>query len=236
MPRSALQLEISSGKALEKLSKHPSIDKDKISEFGKNLGLNLIKSSVNIIDYNIVAGFLNLSISDKYYINFIDSIRDDLNFGKSKSSNETYVVEFSSPNTNKPLHLGHIRNILLGDSISNIFKEVGNKVHKTQIINDRGIHICKSMVAWQKFGNSETPSNSKLKGDALVGKYYVLFDQQYKKEIADLISTGVSEKQAKNEAPILLEAKEMLIKWEQNDVEVRSLWEQMNAWVGEVDR
>ena len=183
--------------------------------------------------YNVVQGFLNIQISDAYYINFLTQLQHDTSFGFASNTgiSDTFLVEYSSPNTNKPLHLGHIRNNLLGASVAHILAANGTNVHTTQIINDRGVHICKSMVAWQKFGNSETPSNSNLKGDALVGKYYVLFDQQYKKEIADLMSTGVSEKQAKNEAPILLEAKEMLIKWEQNDVEVRSLWEQMNAWV-----
>ena len=183
--------------------------------------------------YNVVQGFLNIQISDAYYINFLTQLQHDTSFGFASNTgiSDTFLVEYSSPNTNKPLHLGHIRNNLLGASVAHILAANGTNVHTTQIINDRGIHICKSMVAWQKFGNSETPSNSKLKGDALVGKYYVLFDQQYKKEIADLMSTGVSEKQAKNEAPILLEAKDMLIKWEQSDVEVRSLWKQMNAWV-----
>lgn len=205
----------------------------KPEELAAELGDFLVDVIPEAKAYNVVQGFLNIQISDAYYINFLTQLQHDTSFGFASNTgiSDTFLVEYSSPNTNKPLHLGHIRNNLLGASVAHILAANGTNVHTTQIINDRGIHICKSMVAWQKFGNSETPSNSKLKGDALVGKYYVLFDQQYKKEIADLMSTGVSEKQAKNEAPILLEAKEMLIKWEQNDVEVRSLWEQMNAWV-----
>lgn len=205
----------------------------KPEELAAELGDFLVDVIPEVKAYNVVQGFLNIQISDAYYINFLTQLQHDTSFGFASNTgiSDTFLVEYSSPNTNKPLHLGHIRNNLLGASVAHILAANGTNVHTTQIINDRGIHICKSMVAWQKFGNSETPSNSKLKGDALVGKYYVLFDQQYKKEIADLISTGVSEKQAKNEAPILLEAKEMLIKWEQNDFEVRSLWEQMNAWV-----
>lgn len=205
----------------------------KPEELAAELGDFLVDVIPEAKAYNVVQGFLNIQISDAYYINFLTQLQHDTSFGFASNTgiSDTFLVEYSSPNTNKPLHLGHIRNNLLGASVAHILAANGTNVHTTQIINDRGIHICKSMVAWQKFGNSETPSNSKLKGDALVGKYYVLFDQQYKKEIADLMSTGVSEKQAKNEAPILLEAKEMLIKWEQNDFEVRSLWEQMNAWV-----
>lgn len=205
----------------------------KPEELAAELGDFLVDVIPEVKAYNVVQGFLNIQISDAYYINFLTQLQHDTSFGFASNTgiSDTFLVEYSSPNTNKPLHLGHIRNNLLGASVAHILAANGTNVHTTQIINDRGIHICKSMVAWQKFGNSETPSNSKLKGDALVGKYYVLFDQQYKKEIADLMSTGVSEKQAKNEAPILLEAKEMLIKWEQNDFEVRSLWEQMNAWV-----
>ena len=205
----------------------------KPEELAAELGDFLVDVIPEVKAYNVVQGFLNIQISDAYYINFLTQLQHDTSFGFASNTgiSDTFLVEYSSPNTNKPLHLGHIRNNLLGASVAHILAANGTNVHTTQIINDRGIHICKSMVAWQKFGNSETPSNSKLKGDALVGKYYVLFDQQYKKEIADLMSTGVSEKQAKNEAPILLEAKEMLIKWEQSDVEVHSLWEQMNAWV-----
>ena len=207
------------------------IDKDKISEFGKNLGSNLIKSSVNIIDYNIVAGFLNLSISDKYYINFIDSIRDDLNFGKSKSSNETYVVEFSSPNTNKPLHLGHIRNNLLGYSISKILEANGKTVQKVQIINDRGIHICKSMIAWKKFANGSTPKSENIKGDKFVGNYYIMFDKVHKEQMIELIDSGMDKNIVSENTEIMKLAKQELMNWEKNDKETRDIWKMMNEWV-----
>ncbi len=141
------------------------------------------------------------------------------------------MVEYSSPNTNKPLHLGHVRNNLLGYSVAEIIKASGKKVYKTQIINDRGIHICKSMLAWEKFGNGETPESTGLKGDKLVGNYYVKFDQEYKKEIAQLIAEGKTEEEAKKEAPLLVEAQEMLIKWEAGDKEVVALWKTMNSWV-----
>ena len=141
------------------------------------------------------------------------------------------MVEYSSPNTNKPLHLGHLRNIFLGDSVVSLLKAVGHKVVKTQIINDRGIHICKSMVAWQKFGNGETPMSTNLKGDHLVGKYYVIFDKVYKQEIKELADSGISENEAKLKAPILLEAQKMLLLWENEDSKVRALWQKMNEWV-----
>lgn len=205
----------------------------KPTDLAAELGDFLVDTIPEVEAYNVVQGFLNIQISDTYYIDFLTQLQQNPNFGfiPKTATSDTLLVEYSSPNTNKPLHLGHIRNNLLGASVANILRASGNNVHTTQIINDRGIHICKSMVAWQKFGNAETPTSAKLKGDALVGKYYVLFDQQYKKEIADLVASGVSEKQAKNDAPILQEAKEMLLKWEQNDADVRTLWEQMNAWV-----
>jgi len=205
----------------------------KPADLAAELGDFLIDAITEVEAYNVVQGFLNIQISASFYIDFLAQLQQNPNFGfvpQTKTS-DTLLVEYSSPNTNKPLHLGHIRNNLLGASVANILAANGNNVHTTQIINDRGIHICKSMVAWQKFGNTETPTSANLKGDALVGKYYVLFDQQYKKEIADLIASGVSEKQAKDDAPILQEAKEMLLKWEQNDKDVRILWEQMNGWV-----
>jgi len=205
----------------------------KPADLAAELGDFLIDAITEVEAYNVVQGFLNIQISASFYIDFLAQLQQNPNFGfvpQTKTS-DTLLVEYSSPNTNKPLHLGHIRNNLLGASVANILTANGNNVHTTQIINDRGIHICKSMVAWQKFGNTETPTSANLKGDALVGKYYVLFDQQYKKEIADLIASGVSEKQAKDDAPILQEAKEMLLKWEQNDKDVRILWEQMNGWV-----
>ncbi len=205
----------------------------KPADLTAELGDFLVDTIPEVEAYNVVQGFLNIQISDAYYIDFLTQLQQNPNFGftPKTATSDTLLVEYSSPNTNKPLHLGHIRNNLLGASVANILTASGNNVHTTQIINDRGIHICKSMVAWQKFGNGETPTSANLKGDALVGKYYVLFDQQYKKEIADLVASGVSEKQAKNDAPILQEAKEMLVKWEQNDSDVRALWKQMNAWV-----
>ena len=205
----------------------------KPADLAAELGDFLVDAVSEVQAYNVVQGFLNIEISDAYYINFLLELSQNPNFGFTpiSAASDTLLVEYSSPNTNKPLHLGHIRNNLLGASVSNILAAHGDNVHTTQIINDRGIHICKSMVAWQKFGNAETPESAGLKGDALVGKYYVLFDQQYKKEIADLVASGVTEDQAKIDAPILQEAKDMLLKWEQNDPDVRSLWEQMNAWV-----
>ncbi|MDG1822566.1 MAG: arginine--tRNA ligase [Flavobacteriaceae bacterium] len=204
----------------------------KPTELGEELGEYLIKNIDELTSYNVVQGFLNIEISDSYFLKTLLQRQESQTSVKQLSVDcPKILVEYSSPNTNKPLHLGHIRNNLLGASVSKILAANGNRVHTTQIINDRGIHICKSMVAWQKFGAAETPESSGLKGDALVGKYYVLFDQHYKKEVADLIASGVPEKQAKNEAPILLEAKSMLLLWEKNDIDVRNLWEQMNAWV-----
>jgi len=207
----------------------------KPADLAAELGDYLVEKFTVVEAYNVVQGFLNLQISASYYVNFLKRIQQDVDFGFSASSTSSpkVLVEYSSPNTNKPLHLGHIRNNLLGASVANILTANGNRVHTTQIINDRGIHICKSMVAWQKYGNGETPKSSGLKGDALVGKYYVLFDQQYKKEINELVASGIEEAQAKNEAPILQEAKKMLLQWEQNDVQVRALWAQMNGWVYE---
>ena len=205
----------------------------KPADLAAELGDFLVDQVAAVEAYNVVQGFLNIQIATSYYIDFLQRIQQDADFGFTPitASSSKILVEYSSPNTNKPLHLGHIRNNLLGASIANILAANGNDVHTTQIINDRGIHICKSMVAWQKFGNNETPDSSGLKGDALVGKYYVLFDQQYKKEIAALVASGTPEAQAKNEAPILQDAKTMLLRWEQNDAEVRSLWTQMNGWV-----
>ncbi len=205
----------------------------KPADLAAELGDYLTAQMSEIVSYNVVQGFLNIEIAPSFYIKALEQIQSDSSFGfvKATPSSSKILVEYSSPNTNKPLHLGHIRNNLLGAAVSNILAANGNNVHTTQIINDRGIHICKSMVAWQKFGNGETPETSGLKGDALVGKYYVLFDQQYKKEMATLVASGEDEETAKNNAPILLEAKDMLVRWEQKDKAVRSLWEQMNAWV-----
>ncbi len=205
----------------------------KPADLAAELGDFLVENVSEIESYNVVQGFLNIQISDLYYVTFLKELQKNTTFGfvPAKDDSNKVIVEYSSPNTNKPLHLGHIRNNLLGASVAAILAANGNRVHTTQIINDRGIHICKSMVAWQKFGNAETPTSSNLKGDALVGKYYVLFDQQYKKEISELIFSGRTEEQAKKEAPIFLEAKEMLVQWEQNNSKVRALWEQMNGWV-----
>ncbi len=200
-------------------------------QIGEAIGNYLVEHVEEVTKFNVVKGFLNLVLSDAYFLNFFNGIEDFSEFGKLSGDKETIMVEYSSPNTNKPLHLGHIRNILLGYSVAEILKASGKKSYKTQIINDRGIHICKSMLAWERFGNGETPESTGLKGDKLVGNYYVKFDQEYKKEIAQLISEGLSEKEAKLKAPSLLEAQAMLLKWEAGDEEVVALWKKMNAWV-----
>lgn len=195
---------------------------------GNELGDELKKQNV-VEAYNVVKGFLNLSINNEAFIQNFKEIKAQ--FDVKENKNQTVMVEYSSPNTNKPLHLGHIRNNLLGFSVAQILKEAGYNVVKTQIINDRGIHICKSMLAWEKFGNGETPETSGLKGDKLVGNYYVEFDKNYKSQIAELKEQGLDEEAAKKQAPIILEAQKMLLDWEQNKPEVRELWEKMNAWV-----
>jgi arginyl-tRNA synthetase len=202
-------------------------------ELGNKIGNYLVENLAEVSRFNVVSGFLNIVISDEYYLNFFNEIRTNSQFGfVAPSENEKAVmVEYSSPNTNKPLHLGHVRNNLLGYSVAEIIKASGKKVYKTQIINDRGIHICKSMLAWQKFGNGETPESTGLKGDKLVGNYYVAFDKAYKEEISQLIAQGKTEDEAKKQAPIIIEAQEMLLKWEAGDAEVISLWKTMNQWV-----
>ena len=207
----------------------------KPADLAAELGEYLKAKVTEIVSYNVVQGFLNIVISTAYYIKALKDIHADTHYGIKNvdAAADKILVEYSSPNTNKPLHLGHIRNNLLGASLANILSANGQNVHTTQIINDRGIHICKSMVAWQQFGNGETPSTAKLKGDVLVGKYYILFDQHYKKEIVDLVNAGIDEETAKNTAPILLQAKHMLIRWEQKDASVLALWEKMNTWVYE---
>lgn len=202
-------------------------------QIGQAIGEYLIEHVSEIEKFNVVQGFLNIVLSDVYYLNFFNSIADFSSFGRAPQQSEAVMVEYSSPNTNKPLHLGHIRNVLLGYSVSEIEKAAGKKVYKTQIINDRGIHICKSMLAWQRFGNGETPGSANLKGDKLVGNYYVKFDQEYKKQIEELIAEGKTEEEAKAEAPLILEAQEMLRKWEAGDPEVVALWKKMNEWVYE---
>ncbi len=188
---------------------------------------------VEIESTNVVKGFLNIKLNNSFWIECYNNINATPEYGFTKDNGKSVMIEYSSPNTNKPLHLGHIRNNLLGYSISNILEAVGNKVIKVNLVNDRGIHICKSMIAWQKFGNGETPESSGIKGDHLVGKYYVIFDKEYKKEIAELVTSGMSEEDAKKCAPIIEEASDMLRKWESGDSEVYSLWEMMNGWVYE---
>ncbi len=202
-------------------------------QIGEDLGKYVLENVPEITNYNVLKGFLNLVVDDSFYTEFFNTIYSDATYGfiSPKADDKAMMVEYSSPNTNKPLHLGHVRNNLLGYSVAEIIKAAGKKVYKTQIINDRGIHICKSMLAWEKFGNGETPESSHLKGDKLVGNYYVRFDQEYKKEIAQLISEGKTEEEAKKEAPLLLEAQQMLLKWEAGDAQVVALWKKMNAWV-----
>ncbi|WP_299683333.1 arginine--tRNA ligase [uncultured Tenacibaculum sp.] len=202
-------------------------------QIGNDLGNYLVENVQEVSSFNVVKGFLNLVIDDSFYINFFNEIATSERYGFVTSSTDARMVEYSSPNTNKPLHLGHVRNVLLGYSVSEILKAAGHKVYKTQIINDRGIHICKSMLAWKRFGNGETPTSTGLKGDKLVGNYYVKFDQEYKKEISDLVTDGMSEDDAKKQAPIFLEAQEMLRKWESGDEETVALWKTMNGWVYE---
>ncbi len=203
------------------------------SQIAEELGGYIKENVKEVTSFNVVKGFLNIEISDEFYINLFHKINSNKNYGvlKPNANTKAVMVEYSSPNTNKPLHLGHVRNNLLGYSVSEIVKASGKKVYKTQIINDRGIHICKSMLAWKKFGNEETPESSKLKGDKLVGNYYVKFDKEYKKEINELITQGKTEEEAKKEAPILLEAQQMLRNWENGDQETVALWKKMNQWV-----
>ena len=207
------------------------INKDQVSVIGKLLGEHLIKDSIYLIDFNIVGGFLNLTVSDAYYLDFIDIIKDDLSFGKVENTNDTYIVEFSSPNTNKPLHLGHIRNNLLGYSISKILEANGKKVQKVQIINDRGIHICKSMVAWKQFAKGDTPESKKTKGDKFVGDYYIMFDKVHKDQMRQLIESGMDKDVASENTEIMKAAKKELMNWEKNNKETRQIWKMMNDWV-----
>jgi arginyl-tRNA synthetase len=201
-------------------------------QIGEQIGQFLKEEVAEVSDFNVVKGFLNITINNTYYLDFFNRTIKDKDFGfVAESGKEAVMVEYSSPNTNKPLHLGHMRNILLGYSVAEILKASGKKVYKTQIINDRGIHICKSMLAWQRFGNGETPDSSGLKGDKLVGNYYVAFDKAYKADIAAMVAKGIAQTTAEKEAPILLEAQEMLRKWEAGDAEVVALWKTMNSWV-----
>jgi arginyl-tRNA synthetase len=202
---------------------------------GTKIGEYLVENVAEVVKFNVVAGFLNIVISDKYYLEYFNSIKDVEKFGfvAPTEGEKAIMVEYSSPNTNKPLHLGHVRNNLLGYSVAEIIKASGKKVYKTQIINDRGIHICKSMLAWQKFGNGQTPASTGLKGDKLVGNFYVEFDKAYKVEIAALMAEGKTEEEAKKQAPLILEAQQMLLDWENGKPEVIELWKTMNQWVYE---
>ena len=204
-------------------------------QIGEKIGQYLLDQVDEVKSFNVVKGFLNIEIEANHYLNFFKSIKDQEDFGfvTQNPGDKAIMVEYSSPNTNKPLHLGHVRNNLLGYSVSEILKASGKKVYKTQIINDRGIHICKSMLAWKQFGHGETPETTGLKGDKLVGNYYVKFDQEYKKEIQDLIAQGKTEEEAKKLAPFLTQAQEMLQKWEAGDQETVALWNKMNSWVYE---
>jgi arginyl-tRNA synthetase len=202
-------------------------------ELGNKIGNYLVENVPEVARFNVVSGFLNIVIADQYYLNFFNEIKNIEKFGfvTPSANDKAVMVEYSSPNTNKPLHLGHVRNNLLGYSVAEIIKASGKKVYKTQIINDRGIHICKSMLAWQKFGNGETPESTGLKGDKLVGNYYVAFDKAYKAEITELMDAGKTEDEAKKQAPIILEAQQMLLDWENGKPEVIALWNTMNQWV-----
>ena len=217
------------------------ISKKKPEDTAQEIGEQLLKETSVVADFNVVKGFLNLVVSQEAWISLLNDINADADFGYKKATEDSplVMIEYSSPNTNKPLHLGHVRNNLLGWSLAQIMQANGNRVVKTNIVNDRGIHICKSMLAWLKWGNGETPESSGKKGDHLIGDYYVLFDKHYREEIAELkqqyIAEGMdaekAEEKAKQEAPLIKEAHEMLVKWEQNDPKVRALWEKMNSWV-----
>lgn len=207
------------------------LSKKNPEETGKTIGEYLKEHSEIVEDFNVVKGFLNIVLNESTWVKVFTSILNAENYGTFPSSGKEVMIEYSSPNTNKPLHLGHLRNNFLGWSVAEILKANGNKVHKVQIINDRGIHICKSMVAWLKYGEGETPESSGKKGDKLVGDYYVKFDQEYKKQIAELIEQGIEKEKAEKEAPIMKEAQELLLKWEQKEPDTYALWQKMNGWV-----
>ncbi len=200
----------------------------------QEIGEKLVEKVPEVISkFNVIKGFLNLTINPAQWIELLESIQQNPTFGFTPVTEQSplVMIEYSSPNTNKPLHLGHVRNNLLGWALANVMQANGNKVVKTNIVNDRGIHICKSMLAWLKYGNGETPETSGKKGDHLIGDYYVAFDKHYREEVKELVAKGMDEEQAKQEAPLIKEAHEMLVKWEQNDPEVRGLWKKMNEWV-----
>ena len=200
---------------------------------GQEIGDYMTQHLPLVSGYNVIKGFLNFEVADSYWLQFVAEKTEDSRFGLQESvpNSSPVVVEYSSPNTNKPLHLGHIRNNLLGWSVSQLIAATGVEVKKVNLVNDRGIHICKSMLAWQRYGGGETPENTGMKGDHLVGKYYVEFDKHYKEEVKSLMESGVEEEQAKKEAPLMIEAQQMLKRWEEGDTEVRALWEKMNGWV-----
>ncbi|MDF2931351.1 MAG: arginine--tRNA ligase [Chryseobacterium sp.] len=207
---------------IKQLKKNPE-------SIGVELGEALTEQTELLESFNVVKGFLNVKVKNQFFVDQFKMVSDQ--FSTIEKKNETVMVEYSSPNTNKPLHLGHVRNNLLGFSVAQILEEAGYDVIKSQIINDRGIHICKSMLAWEKFGNGETPEITNTKGDKFVGNYYVKFDQEYKKGIAELVEQGISEDQAKKDAPLIKEAQQMLLDWENGDEKVRNLWNEMNSWV-----
>ena len=210
------------------LLKHIKTNPTKLAE---DIGQYLKDEVSEIKDFNVIKGFLNIELTDAYLTKILEDIYSTSDFGKQETNGQKLMVEFSSPNTNKPLHLGHVRNITLGFAVAQIMEYAGFEVFKTQIINDRGIHICKSMLAWQKFGHDETPESAGMKGDHLVGKYYVRFDLAYKKEVQELVDKGIPEDEAKAKAPILQDAQDMLKRWENGDEEVVALWQKMNTWV-----
>ena len=209
------------------------ISRKKPEDTAHDIGQWLQQNCEAVSQFNVVKGFLNLVIAPAAWISLLSDINADEHFGEKQATDESplVMIEYSSPNTNKPLHLGHVRNNLLGWSLAQIMAANGNRVVKTNIVNDRGIHICKSMLAWLKWGNGETPESAGKKGDHLIGDYYVAFDKHYREEIRELVAQGMDEEKAKQEAPLIKEAHEMLVKWEQNDPEVRALWEKMNSWV-----
>jgi arginyl-tRNA synthetase len=203
------------------------------AKLAEEIGQHLKNTVEEVEDFNVIKGFLNLVLTDDYLVSILNEINENPKFGQQSANGQKVMVEFSSPNTNKPLHLGHMRNITLGYAVAQILEFAGYDVYKTQIINDRGIHICKSMLAWQKFGHEETPESAKMKPDHFVGKYYVRFNIAYKKEVQELKNKGIPEDEAKTKAPILLEAQDMLKRWEQGDERVVALWQKMNTWVYE---
>ena len=210
------------------------ISKKKPEETAQEIGSYLKSNIPNVIaDFNVIKGFLNLTIASSSWIELLTSINQNDKFGFIPVTEQSplVMIEYSSPNTNKPLHLGHVRNNLLGWALAQVMEANGNKVVKTNIVNDRGIHICKSMLAWLKYGNGATPESTGIKGDHLIGDYYVAFDKHYREQISELVAQGMSEEEAKNEAPLIKEAREMLVKWENNDPEIRALWRKMNEWV-----